>query len=291
MNEGWASHWHHRIMNAIDLPQGIQLEFMVRHNQVVSPHPGGLNPYHVGYRRLARHREALRRRGHPGGTAEDDGGPRDGPRRQSFLRRFLTEELMRELDLFSWKPRGEHLVVDADLGRGALGGHQEPAAPQHRQRRFPRHQGRRTRTTVRRAASASSTSMTAATSTSATPRRRSAISARSGATGSISRPGSRGSRRSSPRGRTASTPSCWCSGRLPGPVRRERRRRAGAVRRIVAARRRGGKDNAASVPCIGVGHPAPGFPASGAGRDQLRPHQLGRSGGSRPRPLGRRAAL
>jgi stage V sporulation protein R len=49
MNEGWASHWHHRIMTSIDLPQDVMLEFMVRHNQVICPHPGGLNPYHVGF--------------------------------------------------------------------------------------------------------------------------------------------------------------------------------------------------------------------------------------------------
>ena len=49
MNEGWASHWHHRLMTALDLPQDIHLEFLVRHNQVICPNPGGLNPYHVGF--------------------------------------------------------------------------------------------------------------------------------------------------------------------------------------------------------------------------------------------------
>ena len=37
---------------------------------------------------------------------------RESDRDTAFLRRFLTPELMRELDLFSYKPRGEHLVVD-----------------------------------------------------------------------------------------------------------------------------------------------------------------------------------
>jgi stage V sporulation protein R len=36
---------------------------------------------------------------------------RESDRDVAFLRRFLTEELCRELDLFTWKPRGEHLVV------------------------------------------------------------------------------------------------------------------------------------------------------------------------------------
>ena len=48
MNEGWASFWHKRILEALDLPQGLHLEFIVRHTQVLRPSPGGLNPYHVG---------------------------------------------------------------------------------------------------------------------------------------------------------------------------------------------------------------------------------------------------
>lgn len=49
MNEGWASYWHHKILNELNLPQGMHLEFLVRHNQVLRPHPGGLNPYHLGF--------------------------------------------------------------------------------------------------------------------------------------------------------------------------------------------------------------------------------------------------
>ena len=48
MNEGWASYWHREILNSLELPPELHLEFLVRHNQVVRPHPGGLNPYHVG---------------------------------------------------------------------------------------------------------------------------------------------------------------------------------------------------------------------------------------------------
>jgi len=45
---GLASWVHREILNAIDLPQEIHLEFLVRHNQVVRPTPEALNPYHVG---------------------------------------------------------------------------------------------------------------------------------------------------------------------------------------------------------------------------------------------------
>ena len=111
MNEGWASHWHHRIMTSLGLPQEIMLEFLVRHNQVICPHPGGLNPYHVGYMVW---RDIERRFGGEF-TAEARAKlmqVRESDRDVAFLRRFLTPELMRELDLFTWKARGEHLVVD-----------------------------------------------------------------------------------------------------------------------------------------------------------------------------------
>ncbi|MFO1036516.1 MAG: SpoVR family protein [Geminicoccaceae bacterium] len=110
MNEGWASYWHHKIMTSLDLPQEILLEFMVRHNQVICPHPGGLNPYHVGF--VVWH-DIEKRFGGPG-TKEGRAKMfevRESDRDVAFLRRFLTEELMRELDLFTWKTRGEHYVV------------------------------------------------------------------------------------------------------------------------------------------------------------------------------------
>jgi len=40
MNEGWASYWHREILNSLELPQELHLEFVVRHNQVVRPIPG-----------------------------------------------------------------------------------------------------------------------------------------------------------------------------------------------------------------------------------------------------------
>src|SRR5437879_2967 len=67
MNEGWASFFHKRILESLELPQELHLEFIVRHNQVVRPIPGGLNPYHLGLRMW----DDLERRGdHP--TREEE---------------------------------------------------------------------------------------------------------------------------------------------------------------------------------------------------------------------------
>ena len=119
MNEGWASFFHKRILESLDLPQDIRIEFIVRHNQVLRPIPGGLNPYHLGFKMW----EDIERRGNdptpderetlpPGKTGRDllfD--TREVDRDSSFLRRWLHESLMRDLDLFRYEPKGEDLIV------------------------------------------------------------------------------------------------------------------------------------------------------------------------------------
>jgi len=120
MNEGWATYWHKRILDSLELPQELQLEFIVRHNQVVRPFPGGLNPYHIGLRvweDICRHydhptpaeAEALDPT-HPTGTQKLF-EVREADRDVSFLRRHLTEDLMRDLHLFEYEPKGDDLVI------------------------------------------------------------------------------------------------------------------------------------------------------------------------------------
>ena len=113
MNEGWATFWHKRILDSLDLPQDMQLEFLVRHNQVVRPFPKGINPYHVGLRVWE---DIARQCGH---TNENDHGGRDCQlfharevdRDTSFLRRHLSERLMREMNLFEYEKRDDSIVV------------------------------------------------------------------------------------------------------------------------------------------------------------------------------------
>lgn len=120
MNEGWATYWHHRIMNSLDLPQDIHMEFLVRHNQVVRPIPGDINPYHIGFRMW---HDIRRRYDEPTEEEIAENGPpptgsrdamfaiRESDRDVSFLRRFLNARMMRELGLYSYEPRGQDLVV------------------------------------------------------------------------------------------------------------------------------------------------------------------------------------
>jgi stage V sporulation protein R len=130
MNEGWASYWHHKILERLALDQGLHLEFIVRHNQVLRPTPGGLNPYHLGF--VIWH--DIERRWNEGSTGREftDDRPsvdpstlhendtpgrkkifevRETDRDASFLRRFLTADLMRDLELFQHEKRGKERIV------------------------------------------------------------------------------------------------------------------------------------------------------------------------------------
>ena len=119
MNEGWASYFHKRIMDSLELPQELHLEFLVRHNQVLRPTPGSLNPYHLGYKLW----EDIERRGDRPTPDERENLPagttgsglifqtREVDRDASFLRRWLHESLMRDLDLFRYEAKGEDFVV------------------------------------------------------------------------------------------------------------------------------------------------------------------------------------
>ncbi len=122
MNEGWASYWHKRILDSLDLPQNLHIEFIVKHNQVIRPFPGGLNPYYLGIKVW----EDIRRRyDEPTPEEAKELGPahltgtqklfevRETDRDVSFLRRFLTENLMRELHMYDYEAKGEDIVVSS----------------------------------------------------------------------------------------------------------------------------------------------------------------------------------
>ncbi len=144
MNEGWASYWHKQILDSLDLSADQRMEFMVKHAQVLAPHPNGINPYHLGFfvwnalriwydgcvdKGLLRRDELdwfdkMRIDFEERDSVPPESGQKAGceilfevretDRDASFLRRFLTPAVMRELDLFqheSQKSTGNGRVV------------------------------------------------------------------------------------------------------------------------------------------------------------------------------------
>jgi stage V sporulation protein R len=123
MNEGWASYWHARLLREADfLPHNDYVDMIKTHSDVVKPHATGLqsalavNPYHLGFsiweRIVEEHglERAFQIR------AEDDDF--------SFIRNYLSEELIDELSLFYYRGdrsgRMEVVEADADMIRDQI---------------------------------------------------------------------------------------------------------------------------------------------------------------------------
>lgn len=94
MNEGWACMIHEKILNALKLPDEYHLSFIRLHNQVVRPHLGRINPYHLGFKifkyieEKQGFSECLR--------------VRNDHSDETFIKAYLNEELCRELNLFTY---------------------------------------------------------------------------------------------------------------------------------------------------------------------------------------------
>ncbi|AIY78983.1 SpoVR family protein [Clostridium botulinum] len=104
MNEGWASYTHYNILKELNLPDGLHFEFLKRHNDVIAPIVGGLNPYYVGFKIF----EDLDKKYGKEKIFE----VREIERDSSFLRRYLTRELCEELNLFEYNKRTFDIVVE-----------------------------------------------------------------------------------------------------------------------------------------------------------------------------------
>lgn len=104
MNEGWASFWHYRLMNKLELPQKYHIPFLKSHNQVIRPHVGGLNPYHLGFEIFKKIEE---RHG-----IDECFIARETAHDISFLRQYLKEEDAFDLGLFSFSRQKDDYKID-----------------------------------------------------------------------------------------------------------------------------------------------------------------------------------
>lgn len=134
MNEGWASYWHSRILREMDLTGEEHIEFTRLHAGVLSPSPRGtsINPYYVGFKIF----EDIERRWNGDLTADErreyleqnhGDWPYKGQGRAkmfevretendvSFLRNYLTKNLIDDLDMYLYaREDDEWVVVEKD---------------------------------------------------------------------------------------------------------------------------------------------------------------------------------
>jgi stage V sporulation protein R len=122
MNEGWASYWHLRIMRELDLTPDETIEFAKLNASVTQPSRHGINPYHLG---LKIFEDIEQRWDQPDEEARKRWGREPGQGRKkifevrelesdiSFLRNYLTEQLVKDLDLYLYQKVGnEWQIVD-----------------------------------------------------------------------------------------------------------------------------------------------------------------------------------
>lgn len=123
MNEGWASYWHVRILRELDLTEEETIEFAKLNASVLAPSRTSINPYHLGYKMF----EDIERRWNEPSDAERKLGRKPNQGRQkifevrelesdsSFIRNYLTKELVEELDLYLFQKKGnDYTIVDKD---------------------------------------------------------------------------------------------------------------------------------------------------------------------------------
>ena len=106
MNEGWACTIHYKIINELQLPDSLHLPFIKLHNQVVRPHLGQLNPYHLGFKLFEK-------------IIERDGFDeamivREVHNDISFLRFYCDQEFMEEMNYFSYSFKKQKKAITID---------------------------------------------------------------------------------------------------------------------------------------------------------------------------------
>ncbi|HLH74868.1 MAG TPA: SpoVR family protein [Chloroflexota bacterium] len=127
MNEGWAAYWHMRIMRELDLTDAEYLEFSELHSSVLAPSKQSLNPYLVG---MKMYEEIERRWNNPTEEERRELGRLPGQGRAkifeiretendaSFIRNYLTQDLIDDLDLYIYKVEGdEWKIVEKDANK------------------------------------------------------------------------------------------------------------------------------------------------------------------------------
>jgi stage V sporulation protein R len=121
MNEGWATFWHHKLLNTMyddgHLSDGMMIEWLKSHTNVVyqpkvgDRHYSGLNPYALGFamytdiKRICEHPSDEDREWFPDIAGSDWLATLDHAMRnfkdESFIGQYLSPHLMREFRLFA----------------------------------------------------------------------------------------------------------------------------------------------------------------------------------------------
>lgn len=119
MNEGWASFWHQRILREMDLTTDETVDFAKLNADVLQPSKTSINPYYLGVKIF----EDIERRYNQPTIEMQKLGIKPNTGREkifevreiesdiSFIRNYLTKELVEQEDLYLFEKQGSHYRV------------------------------------------------------------------------------------------------------------------------------------------------------------------------------------
>ncbi|RUL47891.1 SpoVR family protein [Lysinibacillus antri] len=123
MNEGWASYWHQRIMRELNLTTDETIEYAKLNAGVVQPSKTSINPYYLGLKifediekRYNNPTEEMKRLGvKPNSGREKIFEVREIESDISFIRNYLTKELVDQEDMYLFEKKGhEYKITNKD---------------------------------------------------------------------------------------------------------------------------------------------------------------------------------
>jgi len=124
MNEGWASYWHQRILREMDLTSDETIEFAKLNASVVQPSKTHINPYYLG---LKIFEDIEKRYDNPTEEMKESGIKPNSGREMifevreiesdiSFIRNYLTKDLVKEEDLYLFQKQGNaYRITDKEF--------------------------------------------------------------------------------------------------------------------------------------------------------------------------------
>ena len=119
MNEGWASYWHQRILREMDLTTDETIEFAKLNAGVVQPSRQQINPYYLGIKifedieeRYNNPTEEMKERGVESGKGREKiFEVREIESDISFIRNYLTKELVQREDMYLFEKQGDYYRI------------------------------------------------------------------------------------------------------------------------------------------------------------------------------------
>lgn len=119
-NEGWASYWHQRILREMDLTEDETIEYAKLNAGVVQPSTTSINPYYLG---LKIFEDIEERWNNPTKEEQERFGRKPGKGREkifevreldsdiSFIRNYLTKDLVDKLDMYVFGRQGNDWTI------------------------------------------------------------------------------------------------------------------------------------------------------------------------------------